>query len=320
MNARRDLPSTWNRRQFLRTGGLTVATGALVAACGGSSSDGAIPRVGTVPSTTALPTAEVTDIALMRTATSLEHNALYVYDAVAALGVLDGTAASIAEQLAADHRRHADLTAELTVELGGEEFRCPNPRLQRVYIEPAMRLILGSKAAFEQFGIEEPEGDEIPPSTDAVTDVLVLANALESLAAATYQSLVVKLNDKALRPEAMTIGAEEAQHASLLGIAINPQQFVNVDGVALPAAVAPTTTTTAPAAGLPTTVAAPDATEAPAAPVAVAVYAVPSTFGQLSPIPLQIGAPNESGIRTTVNLETPSLNSLAYEYLGACEA
>lgn len=319
MNARRDLLTNWNRRQFLRAGGLTVATGALVAACGDSGSDGAIPRVGTVPSTTALPPADVTDVALMRTATSLEYNALYVYDAVASLGVLDDATSAIAEQLAADHRRHADLTADLTLELGGEEFRCPNPRLQRVYVEPAMRLILGSKAATELLGLAAPEGDEIPPSDDAVADILVLANALESLAAATYQSLVVKFNDKALRPQAMTIGAEEAQHASLLGIAINPAQYVNVDGVALPAAAAPATTM-APASGLPTTVASPDATEAPAAPVALPVYAVPSTFGLLSPVQVQLGAANESGIRTTVNLETPSLNSLAYEYLGACES
>jgi rubrerythrin len=318
MNARRDLLTNWNRRQFLRAGGLTVATGALVAACSNSDSQSGIPRVGTVPSTTALPTADVTDVALLRTATSLEYNALYVYEAVGDLGVLEGDAAAIAARLASDHRRHADLTAELTTAAGGEEFRCPNPRLQRVYIEPAMRLILGSAAAAEKLGLEASEGEEIPPSPDAVTDVLIFANALESLAAATYQSLVVSLNDKALRSQAMTIGAEEAQHASLLGLVINPDQLVAVDGVANPEATSPATTE-AVAVGLPTTVVTPDVTDAPV-PASAGVYAVPSTFGLLSPIPLQIGAPNESGIRTTVNLETPSLNSLVYEYLGACSS
>lgn len=319
MTARRDLLTNWNRRQFLRAGGLTVATSALVAACGDSGSgESGIPRVGTVPSTTALPTADVTDVALLRTATSLEYNALYVYGAVASLGVLDAAASTIADRLAADHQRHADLTARLTVGLGGEEFRCPNPRLQRVYIEPAMQLILGSAAAADLLDIEEPKTGEIAPSDDAVSDILVFANALESLAAATYQSLVVKLNDKALRADAMTIGAEEAQHASLLGVLINPDQLVNVDGVALPETVSPSTTV-ATASGLPTTIVSPEVTDAPAAPVATPVYAVPSTFGQLAPIQIQLGAPNESGIRTTVNLETPSLNSLAYEYLGACE-
>jgi hypothetical protein len=28
-----------------------------------------------------------------------------------------------------------------------------------------------------------------------------------------------------------------------------------------------------------------------------------------------LGAPDESGIRTSLNLETPSLNSMVYEYL-----
>jgi hypothetical protein len=30
-----------------------------------------------------------------------------------------------------------------------------------------------------------------------------------------------------------------------------------------------------------------------------------------------LGAANESGLRTNVNLETPSLNSMVYEYLDA---
>ena len=61
-----------------------------------------------------------------------------------------------------------------------------------------------------------------------------------------------------------------------------------------------------------------DTTEAPVA-APTPQYAVPSTFGLLSPIQIQLGAPNESGIRTTVSLETPSLNSLAYEFM-TCEA
>ena len=81
MTARRDpLTPAWNRRTFLRTGGLTVAAGALVAACGDRGGSTGIPRVGTVPSTTALPTVGVTDVALLRTATSLEYNLMFAYD------------------------------------------------------------------------------------------------------------------------------------------------------------------------------------------------------------------------------------------------
>jgi hypothetical protein len=318
MNARRDTPFlAWNRRQFLRAGGLTVVGGGILAACGPSNS-GEVPRVGTVPPTTALPDAPVTDIALLRTATSLEYNALYVYESVASLGVLDELKSTITSRFAEDHGAHAEATAALTTQLGGEAYRCPNPRLQSIYVEPAMRLILGSKAAADLLGIEEPAGAEILPSPDQITDILVLADALESLAAATYQALVPAFNDKALRAEAMRIGAQEAQHASLLGTLINPADLIAVDGVALPPSAVPATTTTAPAVGLPTTVASPDPTEAPAASVTIPIFAVPTTFGSLAPIQVQLGAPNEADIRTTVNLETPSLNALIYEYMGSC--
>jgi rubrerythrin len=318
MNARRDTPFlAWNRRQFLRASGLTVVGGGILAACGPSNS-GEVPRIGTVPPTTALVDEPVTDVVLLRTATSLEYNALYVYESVASLGVLDELKTAITERFAQDHGAHAEATAALTTQLGGEPYRCPNPRLQSIYVEPAMRLILGSKAAADLLGIEEPDGAEIPESTDALTDILVLADALESLAAATYQALVPAFNDKALRAEAMRIGAQEAQHASLLGTLINPTQLIAVDGVSLPPSAEPATTTTAPAVGLPTTVAGPDTTEAPAVQAVIPIFAVPTTFGSLAPIQVQLGAPNEADIRATVNLETPSLNALMYEYIGAC--
>ncbi len=79
-----------------------------------------------------------------------------------------------------------------------------------------MRLILGSQGAADALGIE-PGDVEIEPSDTPVEDVLVLADALESLAAATYQAVVVMLNDVSLRAEAIRIGAQEAQHAGLLG-------------------------------------------------------------------------------------------------------
>jgi hypothetical protein len=42
---------------------------------------------------------------------------------------------------------------------------------------------------------------------------------------------------------------------------------------------------------------------------------VPGAFGPLTPIPVTLGAKNADGSRTTLNLETPSLNSLAYDYV-----
>jgi len=42
---------------------------------------------------------------------------------------------------------------------------------------------------------------------------------------------------------------------------------------------------------------------------------VPGAFGPLTPIPVTLGPVNPDGSRTSLNLETPSLNSLAYDYV-----
>jgi rubrerythrin len=269
-----------SRRRLLVTGGATLSLGALLAACGKSSpNEGAISRVGTVPPTTALPDAVVNDVTLLRTATSLEYSALFVYDAVQSAGLLSGDAAELAKRFAEDHQRHAELFAELTAELGGEEYRCANPRLQETFVEPAIRLIAGDAEA----GIE--------PSPDPSTDVLTVAHALESLAGATYQSFVPLLVERDLRADAMRVGEQEARHAAVLAMVINPDQLIDTSdlpgGEPLPE-------------GAPTT------------------FAVPGAFGSLSPIPVTIGAPVEAGTQVTLNLETLSLNSFVYEYLGAC--
>lgn len=269
-----------SRRRLLVTGGATLSLGALLAACGKSNpNQGAIARVGTVPSTTALPDAVVDDVTLLRTATSLEYNALSVYDTVADAGLLSGDAAELAKRFAEDHQRHADVFAELTTEFGGEAFRCPNPRLQRVYVEPAIALIAGDAAA----GIE--------PSPDPVADVLALAYALESLAGSTYQSLVPLLAERELRKAAMQVGEQEARHATVLGMVINPDRLINTSDLPGGEPLAEGESTT---------------------------FAVPGAFGSLAAIPVTLGAPSETGSRTTVNLETPSLNSFVYDYLGAC--
>ena len=48
------------------------------------------------------------------------------------------------------------------------------------------------------------------------------------------------------------------------------------------------------------------------------VYALPSTFGSTGTLTVVVGAGDENGTRLKVLLETPSLNSLEYEYLGTC--
>jgi hypothetical protein len=258
-----------SRRRFLLAGGASVSLGALLAACGGSESTG-LARIGLAPDPADLPDAPITDVALLRTATSLEYNAIFVYEAAAGAGYLSGDAARLAARFLADHEAHAAATADLTEGAGGRAFTEPNPRLQSVYVEPALGLV--AQAA------------------DPASDVLALAYALETLAGATYQMYTPKLIDKELRRAALGIGADEARHAALLGALLNPDRLVSSYGAA---------------------VAAEYREEGEPLPF----YASPSAFGTQSPIPVTLGPVDEAGGRTTVNLETPYLNSMIYEYL-----
>jgi len=267
MNARQQ--SALSRRRFLIAGGASVSLGALLAACGGGESSTGIARIGLTPDATELPDAPVTDVALLRTASSLEYNAIFAYEAAAGLGVLSGDALALASRFLDDHKRHADTIVAATEAAGGNPWTDPNPRLQSIYIEPALSLIADSD--------------------DQAGDVLALAYALETLAGATYQSFVPLFDDKALRAAAMGNGEEEGRHAATLGLVLNPTRLVSSSGLSIAAEYAETETSV--------------------------FYAVPSAFGTLAPVPVTIGPADENGTRTTVNLETPSLNSLVYEYL-----
>lgn len=258
----------YSRRSVLRLGGVSAA-GVLLAACGkqaGVEENNNIRAVGVVPEAEGLSNVEVTDIVLLRTAASLEYNAIDTYDAALGLGVFTGAftaAGDIAQRLRDDHRGHAAAINGLISQLGGEPFTCGNPRLNEIYIAPALSLIT--------------DADNENPALD----VVVLAHALENLAAQTYQSVVTLLTDKALRQAAMTIGQDEARHAAVLAQALNP--------------------------GLAGVLASVDATTNKPK-----VAAVPGAFGPLTPISVTVGPLNADGTRNTLMLETPSLNSLAY--------
>jgi len=270
------LQTSLSRRRFFLAGGATISFGALLAACGAGESTG-IARLGDSVPDNALADVEVTDVVLLRTATSLEYNAIYVYEAVASAGILSGDAATLAARFLSDHRAHAEATSSLTEKLGGTAFAEPNPRLQTIYVEPALKLIVGDTSS----GIE--------PTADPVADVLALAYALETIAGSTYQAYIPKLSDPALRGSAIGIGEQEARHAALIGSLLNPDRLVSSFGLSIAAQYRED------------------------ADVPALAYAVPTSFGTLAPAPVILGAANESGTRTTVNLETPSLNSLIYE-------
>lgn len=259
----------YSRRQLLRLSGVSAA-GLLLAACGkqsGVEESTNVKSLGIVPETEGLPSVEVTDIVLLRTAASLEFNAIDTYDAALGLGVFTGAfaaASDIAKRLRDDHRGHAEAINGLITKLGGTAFTCGNPRLNEIYIAPALALIT--------------DADNENPALD----VVVLAHALENLAAQTYQGVVTLLSDKMLRQAAMNIGQDEARHAAVLAQALNP----GLAGV-LPSMNAET--------GKPN------------------IATVPGAFGPLTPISVTVGPVNLDGSRTSLILETPSLNSLAYD-------
>ena len=260
-----------SRRHMLRISGIGV-TGMILAACGkqsGVEERDTITAVGVVPDAPGLPNAEVNDVVLLRTAASLEFNAIETYEAAIGLGVFTGAfaaAGDIAKRMRDDHRAHAEAINGLVSELGGKPFTCGNPRLNEIYIAPALELITDAS------------------NENPALDVVVLAHALENLAAQTYQSVVTMLSDKALRQAAMTIGQEEARHAAILAQALNP----GLGGV-LPSVDAES--------GRPN------------------IATVPGAFGPLTPISVTVGPVNADGARSSLILETPSLNSLAYDYV-----
>lgn len=274
------------RRRFLHLGGASVATAAVLAACGGTDSPG-IAKIGTAPTTTQLPDAIVNDVVLLRTASSLEHTAISVYELVIDnADLLDPAYNDLAKRFRDDHAEHAALMEQLTVDAGGEAWTCGNPRLDELVIPAILRAITGDEAS------------GVAPSDDPRRDVLNVAQAFESLAGSTYQSLMPVLSLPSLRKDAISVASQEVRHAAILSIALTgrPSGYMHPDEIA---------------AATGQEVAAPES-DVPA------VYAIPGQFGNLGATQLVIGAPNELGNRVSLNVETPSLNSLVYEYLGAC--
>jgi hypothetical protein len=193
-----------DRRRLLRTGGL-VSMGAVLAACGANRGGSTDPgRLGVADAAPTIPTAEVNDVVLLRTAQSLEYTALAVYDAAGATGALTAAETALAGRFVADHTGHAALIGSLITAQGGAEYQCANPFVMDRAVSPVLAALDGTD--------------------DLHRDLLNIAYAFEAWAAASYQALVAALTDPALRSQAMHVGSEENRHAAALAQAINPDQ------------------------------------------------------------------------------------------------
>ena len=260
------------RRDALRVSGLTVFGATFLAACGkqsGVQQSDNISSEGEATPLAELPEGVVRDVVLLRTAASLEYNAIDTYTAALDGGLLTGDYAKLTDAVKRfrdDHIAHASALNGLIVALGGREHTCANERIHRIYIQPALELITASD------------------NPDLAKDVVALAHALENVATQTYQGVVTSLSAPNLRADAIRIAQDEARHAVVLAQVLNGGY----------ASVGPTTN---------------EATGKPN------IASVPAPYGPLATIPLTIGAPSAEGLKTSLSLETPSLNSLIYDYV-----
>jgi hypothetical protein len=218
--------------------------------------------------------------------------------------------------LRSDHDAAAKVFEGLTTDAGGVPWTQGNPRFDEVVLPPIIDRIVG-KAATDTT-------EAIKPSDDPRRDVLNVVHGLESVAAATYQGYMTSLSSPEVREPVIGAAITSARHAAALAIGITGRPLGYANPADVENATLEPTTTTAP----PTTAAQDIASQATtddggsvageAAVTATAippVYAMPGTFGRLAATQIVIGAPNDAGTRTTVNLDTPSLNSYVYEYM-----
>jgi hypothetical protein len=190
-----------NRRRFLKIGGTSVLAGAVLAACGSDDKKSSNGATGGGDSTKG----STNDLTILRTASSLEHVAIDVYqkaiDNAKALGISSGVA-DVAKLFQSQHMDHAGFFEGATKQLGGSAFTVANPAV--------MESLAGRIAALKN-----------------ETDVITLARDLENVAAATYQSTVGAFDNLALNAKSMSVGGVEARHAAVLNGVLKADQFAS---------------------------------------------------------------------------------------------
>lgn len=240
-----------SRRGFLRLGGiggLGIAASAVLVSCGlDSPPTEGITYTGELPdeSTATIPTPVIgteLDSTLLLTASSLEALAIAAYDAALEGGWLGGnrTLIDVATLFRDQHAEHLEAVVAATEAAGITPYTEPNPFLFDNVVGPAA----------ESIAALVPE--------DQPTATLELAYQLEDVAAQTYTSAGGLFSTTDLRSAAMSIGAVEARHISvILGAqeapaapfafartvnAVDEAAFITTDGPVTPSE--PTTTST----------------------------------------------------------------------------
>ncbi len=182
------------RRQFFKIGGATIMGAAVLAACGSDDDSGGTTT--TAAGGTDGEGSENMDLALARTAASLEKLAVDTYQVGIDSGLVTTMAiADAAVLFQGHHQAHLDALNGAVKDAGGEEVTEANEAVFKALIEPA---VTAAKA----------EGD-----------IVQIALDLENAAAQTYAFAGGTLTVPALRSTIMTIGGIEARHAAVLQVA-----------------------------------------------------------------------------------------------------
>ncbi len=279
------MSNEFDRRTVLRLGGMSVAMGAVLAACGAGENGGTngvgaegIPQIGTAPPLAKPASNVISDARLLRTATSLHYNGIDAIDRVLGLGVISYEAAGAARHYRGLLQQQADALAAATTAGGGTPYEQKNAVIDANIVGKAIDLInAGSSKA---------------------DDATRFLHAFATLAAETHQSFVALLSAPELRGAAMSIGAVHHRVAALLARLISPANIVNTEGITIAAAVPETTTTAAGATN--------------AGPAPIEVFQIPGAFGPLGAVQIVLGklGVDDETKRAQLNIETPSLNSL----------
>lgn len=195
------------RRQLFKLGGTAIVGAAVLAACGSDDGDGASSSTTAAAGSGGMAGEEdpSMDLALARTAASLEKLAVDVYQTGIDSGLV--TTAAIAEAATLfqqHHQEHLDALNGAISSAGGEEVTEMNQAVFDALVAPALE------------GLADEAG------------VVQLAYDLESAAAQTYAFAGGALSVPALRSTIMTIGGIEARHAAVLQVAAQAKSPLDV--------------------------------------------------------------------------------------------
>jgi hypothetical protein len=179
-----------SRRAFMARTGAVGAGAAVLAATGGW---GPLSLL-----TGAASAAGLTDTQIAGYAQSVELAAVAAYAAAAA--ALKGDTLKVAQLFASHHKDHAAAFGSVA---GGDARPTANPKVVAA-VQPALDSVAATVAA----------------GKDATTEALELARTLENQAAYTYAAALTALSAPEYAAATSTILPIEAQHATVLGIAL----------------------------------------------------------------------------------------------------